>query len=393
MALKRWRWIGGPVLAALLVAIALLPPRVPTGTNLLFGLIRSNPYWYQTGNERTQFGIDLQSAQWTQKAQLRRAVLAASILAATRGPRALKSEDGLITLVYEAPLTVDSARTWLNAAARELALYPTGPAKGQRLAVALLSSPKRVRPGEASYEWGIRQLTEQETSTGACIVTVNLLPGQSAGRSAIGHDLAGKAVSRVLGACALYARFGVPGAGVSQWALAGLSNSWWDPLTAQLQEARRRVRRNELPRSVDWGNSGWYGEVQWVEIGCLRGAAGLCLRTAGLGRGTESRFFYFNYYPYSSGPRSKLIAYLLATRSPAQFAAFWRAPQPAAEALASAYGEPADKLAMSAFEHWYAAPAPGGLWGNARDQLAGFVWAALALGLAVVAGRRWTIES
>ena len=63
MALKRWGWIGGSALGALLVAIALLPPREPTETNLLFGIFRSNPYTYQTGNERSQFGIDLRSAQ------------------------------------------------------------------------------------------------------------------------------------------------------------------------------------------------------------------------------------------------------------------------------------------------------------------------------------------
>jgi hypothetical protein len=47
---------------------------------------------------------------------------------------------------------------------------------------------------------------------------------------------------------------------------------------------------------------------------------------------------------------------------------------------------------MSAFQHWYTAPAPGTPWGSARDSLVGLVWIGLALALAVVAGRRWTTE-
>ncbi len=392
MALRRWRWVWGSALAALLVAIALLPPRVPSEGNSLFRFSGWSGYAYQIVNERSQFRNDLQSAEWTQKGRLRRAILADSILKAARGRGALRSEDGVITLVYETPLSADSARLWLSAAARELALYPMGPAPGMHLVVALLSNPQRAGPGSpgASAEWGVRELLDQAASTGGCVVTVNLLPGRTLGRPAVGHDLAGKPVSRVLGACALYARFGAPGPEVSRWAVAGLSSGWWwDPLTAQLNEARRRVRRLELPRGVDWGSSPWFGEVQWVEIGCLRGAAALCLRTAGLGPEPDSPF---PYYRYSSLSRTKFLAYLLATRTPAQFAAFWRSPQPAAAALGSAYAEPAGMLAMSAFEHWYTAPAPSGLWENARSLLAGLGWVGLALALSIVASRHWKTE-
>jgi hypothetical protein len=392
MALTRWRWVWGPVLAALLVALAVLPPRVPTGAGTLFGVVSYGSdlyrYGYETGH--SVFVTDVQNARSIQRWHWRRAVLADSILTAARGPRALRSEDGLVTLVYEAPLTTDSARRWLGAASRELALYPGGPIPGLRLVVALLSAPARERQGnrEASYEWGIQELLDQAASTGACVVTVNLLPRHSWGRRVVGHDLSGRPVSRVLGACALYARFGMPGARVSRWAAAEFGDSWWNPLTVQLLDARRRVRRYEIATDRGWSSSPFFGEVQWVEVGCLRGAASLCLRAAGLGLRPESMYRYGG----GSTPHGQLLAYLLATGTPGQFAAFWRSPRPVPEALTGAYAQPAEQLTLSAFEHWYTAPAPGGRWGTARNVGVALVWVVLALALAVVAGRRWTID-
>jgi hypothetical protein len=394
MALKRWRWVWGPVLAALLVAIAVLPPRVPTrGLSTLFGVLSYGSYLYRYGYEtqkpRSQFRDDVQNARSVQKWRLRRAILADSILTVARSPRALRSEDGQVTLVYEAPLTADSARVWLGAATRELALYPKVGTSGVALVVALLSTPARARPGNAElrYEWGVQALVDQAASAGACVVTVNLLR-DNWGRPSFGHDLAGKPVTRVLGPCALYARFGLPGIEVSQWAAAGFGSSWWNPLTAQLLDARRLVRRYQIPRDRDWGNP-WFGEVRWVEVGCLRGAAALCLRAAGLGRHPESAYIY----GAAALARGQVMAQLLATGTPEQFAAFWKSPRPAVEALASAYGQRPAKLAMAAFEHWYSAPAEDERWGNAGGLAAGLAWVVLALALAVVAGRRWTIES
>jgi hypothetical protein len=392
MALKRWRWVLGPVLAALLVAVVVLPPQVPARAHPLLGVVWGYyDFVYQTGNGHGPYANDVQYARQTQQARLRHAILADSIVAVARGPRALISGDGLVTLAYETPLTADSARFWLNAVTRELALYPRGPTPGMRLVVALLSDPVRARPGnpEARYERGIQELLDQAVAAGACVVTVNLLPNNWR-RLTIGHDLAGKPVSRLLGACALYARFGAPGAGVSRWAAPEFNNYWRDPLTVQLREARRSVRRYEVPRDIDyWNGSPWFGAVRWVAVGCLRGAAALCLRASGLGPQLDSPFpFYRDVWL----PRTQLVAHLLATGTPEQFAVFWHSPRPAADALASAYGEPAGRLAMSAFQHWYTAPAPGTPWGSARDSLVGLVWIGLALALAVVAGRRWTTE-
>ena len=389
MALKRWGWVGGPVLAALLVAVVVLPPQVPTGAHALLGVVWGyGDFVNQAGNGHSQFVNDVTYARQGQRVRLSHAMLSDSIMMAARGPLALRSDDGLVTLIYEAPLVADSARLWLSAVTRELALYPGAPAQGMRLVVALLSDALRLRPGNGFEYSGVRTLLDQAARTGTCVVTVNLLPRLSWGRSAVGHDLYGKPVSRVLGACALYARFGAPGSRVSRWVAAELGYYWWNPLTPELQEARRSVRRYEIPHDVDWNNA-LYGEVRWLEVGCLRGGAALCLRSAGLGWEPDSPFRYFRN---SAFPRNRLIAYLLATGTPEQFAAFWRSSQPVAEALEGAYGRPASMLAMAAFQHWYTAPPSDSSWGGERSALTGLGWIGFALAVAVVAGRRWTTE-
>lgn len=392
MALKRWAWSGAPVVAALLAMVALLPPGAPTDASSLIAVI-TGAGAYRYGAERTgehsQFGDDIRAARQNQERFLRRAGHVDSIVAASRGAHAIRSEDGLVTVVYERPLAPDSARFWLKAVSRELALYPRPSRRGLPLVVALLSNPDRIRPGQSSiaYQWGVQEYPDQATSAGACVTTVSLLARETFNRAAVGHDAAGNPVSRLLGACALYARFGAPGPRVSDWAQAGLD--WWNPFTSQLLEARRGVRRYVLPRSADWGDNLWYGEVLWLEVGCLRGTAALCSRAVGLGREAEPRFPYY----FSSQPlRGRVLAHLLATGTPEQFAAFWQSPLRPDAALAAAYGAPPGTLAHAALSHWFTAPAADSRLGNARATAAGLVWIGLALAVAVAAGRRWKAE-
>jgi hypothetical protein len=392
MAMSRRVRFGGPVVAAALVAIAILPPRVPGGDNIRFAFMWGSGYVASSFNDgRSQFATDVNTARRIQAWRLRRAIFADSIAAVARSPRALRSKDGLITLVYERPLTADSARFWLSAATNELALYPQEREPGMPLVVALLSDPVRDRPqNPASYTWGVEDLVEQAASAGACVVIVNLIPRQSWARPAVGHNLAGQPVSRVLGTCALYRRFGLPGPAVTRWIASSLGYYWGDPITLDLQEARHRVLKTELSRTSDWASLPWYGEVRWVEVGCLRGEGALCLRATGLDRGFDAAF------PssfYQSFPRGKLIAWLLATGTADQFGAFWRSSQPPEAALASAYGRPAGELTMVALRHWFTAPARSTPWGSARKALAGLGWVVLGLALAVVAGGRWRTET
>ncbi len=388
MALTRWRWIGGPVVAALAVAIAILPPRVPSGDTVRFGFLFGPSYVagpVQPG--RSPFVTDVLTARRIQAYRLRRARVADSIVGVARGPRALHSPDGRITVVYERPLTADSARSWLDAATRELALYSGGGRPAMPVVVALLTDTVRDRlEHRADNLWGVQELVDQAASAGACVTTVNLVWGERWLRAPVGHDSDGHVVSRVLGACALYARFGLPGPGASRLVEYGLEFSWQDPMTVQVLEARRHVLKLELERTVEGYALPWFGVVRWAAVGCLDGVDALCLRSAGLEWEPDS---WEAYSSYGAAGRVKLIGYLLATGTPAEFGAFWRSPLPPTEALTAAYGRPAGELVRAALEHWYTVPEPAAPLGSARNALAGLTWAGLALALSLAAGRRW----
>jgi hypothetical protein len=391
VALTRWRWIGGPVVAALAVAIAILPPRVPSGDTVQFGFFSGPGYVAGSAQAgRSQFVSDVLAARRIQAWRLRRARVADSIVSVARGPRALRSPGRQITVAYERPLTADSARFWLDAATRELALYPGGPRVRIPVVVALLSDTVRDRPERrADNMWGVQELVDQAASVGACVVTVNLIPRQSWLQPAVGHDAAGHAVGRVLGACALYARFGLPGPGVSRWVGSGFEYSGRSPIT-MLQEARRHVFRLQLQHTFGPFELESYGGVRWAVVGCLTGVDTLCLRSAGLSRESGSQG---PYWFYSTVGRVEVISYQLATGTPEAFGAFWRSPLPPAEALAAAYGRPAGGLVMTALRHWYWAPAPAARWGGARNVLAGLAWVGLALAASLAAGRHWKSET
>lgn len=388
MALKRWVRIAGPVVAALAVAIAILPPRVPSAGAVWVGLF----FWGNTGYrpaERSEFASDVLRARRIQEWRLRRALLADSILKAARGPRALRSKDGRVTVVYEKPLTADSARFWLDAASRELALYPEAGAPGMPLVVALLSDTARdLLRNRVNSPWGIQELVEQAATAGACVVTVGLTRRGEWSGQVVGRDAEGHPVSRILGACALYAQFGLPGPGTSRW-VASSVRDWArvDPVTPQLVEAKHRVLKFDLQR-VEGYSAPWYGVVRWLEVGCLEGSDVLCLRTAGLDPESYGQGPSLVYDHALAGGR--LLAYLVATGNEEQFAAFWHSGQRPAEALSSAYGRPAGAVVRATLEHWYAPPARPAPWGAARNLVTGLVWLALALAVAFAASRRWT---
>ncbi len=388
MALRHWLRIGGPAVAAALVAIALLPPRVPTRATGTFGAFFGPGYVAAPVPGRSQFVSDVRFAQRRQREQVRNALVADSIVRVARGPRALRSKDGLITVVYERPLGADSARSWLDAATRELALYPDGAGPHVPVVVALISDTVRERPGEgAAYLPGVREFVDLAATLGTCVVTVNLMPRFRWGAGLVAHDAAGRPVSRALGTCALLARFGLPGSGTAGLVASRPVSSWSDPLTLQLQEARRRVLKLPIVRTP--GDDAWPFErtLRWAGVGCLRGDADLCLRSAYLGGLGPDDFYSYRLL----GPTG-LMAVLLASGTPAQFERFWRSSQPPVTALAAAYGKPAGELVMAMMRHWYTAPPGPAPLGGGRNLLAGLVWLVLALAVSLAAGRRWRAE-
>jgi hypothetical protein len=261
---------------------------------------------------------------------------------------------------------------------------------GAPLVIALYGNPARARTTEfATSAWWTRRLLPDSLHA-ACIVEVNLVSGQ------FGRRHARPTPQRAfLGLCGLARQFGAPGPEIARWITAGgfrgdVSDdpTWGVNWSTVLAEAGDTVPRLPVAQpEFSWGQAGWqwYWGVPWVPIGCLHGAASLCERNAHI-RGSAGIWWG------GRDPRAmELVARLVRTGTPAQFAAFWRSPLAVSDALRRAYLRPAGALAHDAFTHWYFA-APGGPRAGPRLVLAGAIWAAAALALALVAGRRRTTE-
>ena len=385
MALIRRWWLSLPVLVALVALVTLLPPRVPSADRVWFGLVYVAGAEVYGGASPSPYRRDVQEAVRVQETAVEQAGLSDSVLAAAHGARALRSSDGAVTVVYEAPLSADSARFWLDAASRELALYPSPGTRGMPLVVALFANPTRAG-GKRIASWTVRELVDQAETSNACIVLVDLFnkPDWMRAASYVAHDASGRPVTRWLGACALYARFGSPGAMVGRWSV-GDATFWyrWYPLTSQLVDARRVVRRRQLQPTIGPDDLPWWA-ARWLAVGCVRGAAQACLRATGL-----DTWGQLPYSAFMTIPPERVLAFLLASSTPQQFAALWRSPLKPDAALANAYQTPAATLVRDALRHWYEVPPAGGPHLDATAAVTGAGWAVLALLLALLAGRRW----
>lgn len=383
MALKRWRWVWAPVLAAGILAVLLLPGGQLSQAGLMFWFLPQQLEYYP----RWSFRSDVQTALRVQRERLVLAQRADSIVAAARGPRALRAWGAAVTVVYETPILADTARLWLQAALAELARYPGGASSGGRMVVALYSNPARAHSRDyANTNWSTRRLLPDPLGA-ACIVEVNLVPRES--RQGMMRRPPQRPAGPFLGWCGLFQRFGSPGPaiarwiGLGRWRGNGSVDAGWSSLVADAGRPipRREIYRPDLSESYQWA---WYWGTPWVQLACLRGTRSLCERNAKIS-GSQDYWWFFEFRG------SELVAFLLAGGTPAQFAAFWRSPLGVADALRQAYGRTAGQLAYEAFSHWHYA-SPGGPRAEPRLLLAGLFWAGAALALALVAGRRWKTE-
>jgi hypothetical protein len=381
MALKRWRWIWGPLLVAAVVAVAALPPSVASPRGLLAALGLAYTEWnYPAGTVHRRA---VRAAVIEQRKRARESRLADSILAMTRGARVLRSPDGAVTVVYESPIGADSARVWLRAASAELQLYPKSASGGVPVIVALLSDlRRRAQQGDNLTSGPTYRLFGAATRDRGCIVAVNLVEGGRA-RYALILRHSGEPLGRYLDICALEGRLGAPGPAVARW--FGRVDWFWQPnqLTGRLLEAQRPINREIIARSGEAPY--WYGQMPWVAIGCLDGSPALCARATGIERDGRSARGNF------AAASRMLVSYLALHGTPVQLADFWRSPLSVGDALHAAYQRPAGELAGAALGHWYAVAPEAGRSG-AAVLLAGLFWAVAALIFAVAAGRRWQTE-
>ncbi len=384
MALTRRWWILGPSLAAVAILAFALPPQVPVGLGFVESFFGTT-YYREAPHDPT--GDAVRAAVRAQRSRFRERILADSVAREARGPGALRSADGAVTVVYGRLITRDSARVWLEAAAGELALYPGADSRGLPVVLALFSAPARSGSGSERlmFSQSVFTLKAAAASAGACIVFVNLTPRADWYlRDLVAHDANGRPLGRFLDVCALYGRFGLPGRAISAWANRGPSWYWggYDRLSRRMQEARRTLRPDTV--TAVWTYSTyWRGAVQWAPIACLRGGTATCARIAGLEPFSTDIFWWSTRLT-----RGQVLTWLLASGTPAQFAAFWRSRLSPARAIEGAYGQSAGTVLMEAFRHWQSAPEPGGPRAEARAVLAGVAWAGLALALALVAGGR-----
>ncbi len=384
MALSHWRLLWGSVLAAVVLALLLLPGGQLSQAGVLTWI--SGSYgWYESPRP---FRNDVEMAVRVQRGRLREAERADSVLAISRGPRALRTREGGLTVVYETPLTAGDARAWLQAAATELGRYPSPGSTGMPVVIALYSNPVRTRSREFGWYSGSGHRLLPDSGRAACVVEVVLVPFRVAGGKL--RQPAQRPERPFLGLCGLYQRFGAPGYAIARWlryaggmGFRGGDESW----NSALADARRPVPRSETvrPNLAGFREWPWYWGTPWVSIGCLRGSLSLCERNARISGRPD------DWEQYADSHGAQLAGFLLATGTPAQFAAFWRSSLPVSEALRRAYGRPAGQLAYEAFSHWYYA-APGGPRAEPRLLLAGLFWAGAAGALALVIGRRWTTE-
>lgn len=366
----RWVVIGTAALLGL-VAVAVLPPRsCDAGMRSTSWMV-----FCRTGvrNAVSQAAV-AENARDRLRQGLERRRLADSLMAAGDGRR-LTSPTG-VTVFYESPLSADSARQWLRLAEREMAMLP-GSGTGAPVVLVIQSDPRRQEAGQgglpigAARWWYRPQLDRFATSAGggACVVVVDV------GRGAQPEGALRSGRPRLLDWCVLYGRFGSPGAGVRAWAAPAFAFGWRDPWSLAEMVAASRVNGSRAKPSAN--------DDDYRIRACQSGAGRSCLAILGVaGLSSEPT--------WRGGLRERsrnLLAWLLATQEPEQFARFWRAEGSLARALAEGYGRPADVLLQEWAQAQYAVRARAPMT-RPRVLLAGALWFSLAMVAAFVAMQR-----
>jgi len=381
MTTRHWG-LGATLLAVAIVVVVVLPPRpVPDQCDFAAAVLGfSCRNWYGgTGD-------------YTAKVRRARNRFADAIAArphgaadvrASRGPLALRSTREPVVVVRDPDVPIDAAREWLRDAEMELAVYPRATSVGVPVIIGLHTA--RVFPdSERNRNYGAARLLYTEGRDTACIADVVLH------LSRVGSQLFPKEFWRLrpggwdgrrIGRCALYARYGVPGAGVQAW--YGLLPRWqWTyDGSLRVELARRATPRRPIDWQqvffLEWGSYDWPGFLACLNSGVACEGIFNVLK----GRDTEQ-------WSYRED-KAILIADLLKSRGPDRFVRFWRSSLPVDSALQEGYGVPVGVLGREALLRRVIPRPPAG---PHRGAVAtSVVWLAGLLGLAMVLSRRQTM--
>ena len=406
MALKTWHHAGLLASAMTLAAIVMLPPRpLPESGDFLYGMFRSDiGYWEGPARYEYQFSRTLSDLQNRHRA----AVMADSLIALTRGPRAVRSADGALTVLYERPLSADSARVWLGMFERELALVPRGTGSGIPIVVALRSAPPVSRIVHASggqavahdgaarpVPWVAMRFLSPRREHPTCFAALRLVPARARENfnpsELIQRDhRTGVARTAALDWCLLYARFGMPGGRVALWAGHQVEvRRWWAP-GDNLSWALETGRRGRTPDDMVPTASPRELEAYWADplnSACVRGSRVPCLKSVGLIADPTLRGDGF----WISRVRRSLLAALML-KDASRFEKFWRSNQSADVALEQAYGRPASDVIAEWKRSVFVVPATGPR-ATAAAFFSSLGWAAGAMAIGLVLAKRRQVSS
>jgi len=385
MTLRRLRWLIVPLVAGAALAVLILPPRALPDRGTFVGEllgIGSGP-WRQNAQEEHRWSVGF--ARDGLRGLIAARAHGAADVHAAGSLRALRSSSEPIAIVRDAEVPESVARVWLQAAEAELALAPRTGTRGVPVIVALHTRSPFDRADWMTSETVVDRFQFESGPTRACIVDVVFR--KQASRVSGRFDLPKGLGRGVLGRCALYARFGFPGAAVGRW--AGLSARWSGPswwYSGEGMFVSRRLAQDTLRYRVQ------YGEVPWAELACFRGLDLYCASIGGLvsapGVGRGSRYYYY-YYGWRGLPTTdRFVADLVLERGPERFAMFWGSALPPDSALHLVYGAPAGVLVRAEYARRFV-PEP-----LAQPSAAGLLVAAgwvLALG-AVAMALAWRRE-
>jgi|GEM_PF-5921777 len=391
MALKRVLWAAAPIGVAVALVIALLPPRPLPEKETALTWALGYQIWSGYFDRGSQGARDVKAAVRHLKDEVFLARNADSLEALARhGASLVRSADGRITVLYERPLTADSARRVLRDAERELALYPAAEGPGTPVIVAIHSDTARMHDVRLQG-WIRRQYLHRGAGGTVCLSEILRQPRR--------QNFSGQRTAWPLDRCAVYARFGTRHGGATRpLDLFGEgSNRYWSANPVAERLARARQQGPPKPAPWEW-RPAWSPPVRsdeprgyqippvyWEVSACLAGSDASCLRASGLGVRRVSAF-YWSWWDQPVAATSLVVA-LLATGDGRRFERFWQSDLPDAQALEAVYGTPAASVVRGALMRQWV-PVPHGPQVTARVLSAALGWMVVALGLAVVAGRR-----